>query len=131
MTGPLNGLATVIHRTAVDHGFWPEEGRNFGEIIALAHSELSEALEEHRAGRPNVWFKHTEDCAGSRCTWPLVPDYDKCSCNPKPEGAGVELIDTIIRCLDSLGNMDIDIDQTLLAKMEYNNRRAYKHGKKY
>ena len=35
-----------IHENAVAHGWWIED-RDFGEICALIHSELSEALEEY------------------------------------------------------------------------------------
>jgi hypothetical protein len=42
----LNEFAKEIHQNAVEHGWWDTK-RTFGEIIALCHSELSEALEEH------------------------------------------------------------------------------------
>lgn len=45
----LSELVKDIHQNAVKHGWWEEE-RSFGEIIALCHSELSEALEEYRKG---------------------------------------------------------------------------------
>lgn len=104
----LNALAQEIHENAKEHGWWESE-RNFGEIIALCHSELSEALEEERAGNPVVW--HGE--------------------NGKPEGAYVELIDCVIRILDYLGHVDADPEEIIREKMEYNKERPYKHGKRF
>ena len=104
----LNELAKAINDNAIAHGFWDEE-RNFGEMIALMHSELSEALEEHREGRPVEWFQS----------------------NGKPEGVAVELADCMIRILDTMLSLGVDIDSVVARKMVYNASRPYKHGKAY
>jgi hypothetical protein len=129
--GPLNELARDIHRIAKEHGFW-EADRNFGEIIALIHSEASEALEEHREGRPVHYVPvHQQGCpfSGEGLTPSTAAPCGLSTC--KPEGAAVELGDVIIRCLDALRSMGVDIDAIVGEKIAYNDARPYKHGKAY
>lgn len=93
-------MMAEIHENAQKHGWW-EEDRQYGEIIALIHSELSEALEEHRDSKP------------------LVYDGE----NGKPEGCAVELIDAVIRILDYLGRVEMVFggeDLTLEGLMDQN-----------
>ncbi len=110
--GPLNDLARAIHQNAVDHGWWDKD-RNFAEVIALCHSELSEALEEYRNGQPPVYYPQATDAARG-----------------KPEGQAVELADCIIRILDYCGRAGLDMDAILREKHEYNKGRPYRHGHK-
>lgn len=103
----LNEWAQEIHENAVAHGWWDEE-RSFAEVVALCHSELSEALEADRAGEPLIYYK-----------------------DGKPEGAAVEMADCIIRILDWCGRNRIPIEGVVLNKHQYNKTRPYKHGKRY
>lgn len=110
-------LAKEIHQNAVDHGFWPAEGRNFGEMIALIHSEASEALEAHRSRKPAFYMEAQA----------YGPD--------KPEGTLVELWDVVIRCADTMFEIaereGLDLDHIGRVKMLYNESRPHKHGRKY
>lgn len=45
----ITELVRNAHENAVNKGFW-DKPREFGTMIALIHSELSEALEAHRQG---------------------------------------------------------------------------------
>ena len=126
----LNKLRDEIHQNAVEHGWWEEE-RSFGDIIALCHSELSEALEEYRKGfEPReIYYKCTKDYDCSLFVSTIENDCDKCDKN-KPEGIPTELTDVIIRILDYCGKEGIDIEEAIRIKHEYNKTRPYKHGGK-
>lgn len=115
----MNKFAAEVHQNAVEHGWWDEE-RSFGEIIALCHSELSEALEEYRAKRGMVWYACTEGDQEHPCR--PEDEYDcqkfgkEVECeyrSKKPEGIAVELADCIIRILDWFGKDGADTDDLL------------------
>lgn len=124
----LSELAADINANAVAHGFWDEE-RNFGEMVALMHSELSEALEEHRAGKPAEYVVHAIGCPYFDLEEELSLIAFGCKC--KTEGTAVELVDCLIRILDTLHSFGVDIDGVVARKMAYNASRPYKHGKAY
>lgn len=104
----INDFMQEVHENAVAHGWWDEE-RTFGDIIALCHSELSEALEEYRKGYEvdEMYYKGF-----------------------KPEGVSLELADCIIRILDYCGHEGIDIENAIKIKHKYNKTRPFRHGNK-
>lgn len=83
--------ATEIHTTACEKGWWGEKAdpttvkvaqRNYGELMMLSVSELSEALEDYRKGLDVKALTTAAD--------------------GKPEGFPSEIADTVIRLLDNL-----------------------------
>ena len=110
----LNDWAKEIHKNAVDHGWWDDEPE-FPTIIALCHSELSEALEEYRNRQPNFSILRGD-----------VPAKD----DGKPVGVAVEMADCLIRILDWFGGEGVDVEFVLQAKHDFNRTREYRHGGK-
>lgn len=101
----IKHAAAIAHETAVDAGWYqdPKTGRpinrNFGEVVALMHSELSEALEADRKG--------------------LMDDK-----LPHRDGREVEFADLIIRVLDTAAALNLDVAGALIEKNRYNRQRA-------
>ena len=104
----INKLVKEAYENAIAHG-WLDNPRSFGDIIALIHSELSEALEEYRNKKSFTEIYYEKD---------------------KPCGIPTELADVIIRIFDACGEYGIDLEEAIKIKMEYNKPREYKHGNK-
>jgi len=106
----LNAYGDHIHSWAKQKGWW-ENPRPVPELLALLHSEISEALEEYRM--PGKFE-------------PSKIRYVK----GKPEGFGVELADVFIRLMDMSNALGIDMEKMVQVKMDYNSTRPYRHGNK-
>lgn len=116
----INAAMDLAHETATNAGWYtnPKTGeqiqRNFGEVLALMHSELSEALEADRKG--------------------LMDDK-----LPHRDGREVEFADLIIRVLDTSAALGFDIGRAIIEKNRFNKNRedhklknrAEAGGKKY
>lgn len=97
--------AAVVNTIAHQKGWW-DVPREDGTAVALMHSELSEALDYMRNGNPPS--DH-------------IPEYS---------GVEEELADVIIRIMDYAAEKGYDVGRALLAKIEYNAQREYRHGGK-
>lgn len=114
----INEFSDEAHENAVAHGWWEKEP-SFGDLIALCHSELSEALEEYRKGG-------TQGQKSDR----YHRDVLRYSDEGKPEGILPELADVILRILDMCGKNGWDIGRAIIEKHDFNVTRPYKHGGK-
>lgn len=111
----IKQLTEQIHQDAISKGWYEGMPTTFPEFLALCHSELSEALELFRDGNKVSRFstKETEKFGVT-----------------KPFGIPIELADCIIRILDGCGYYDIDIQEAIKQKMQFNKTRDYRHGNK-
>jgi NTP pyrophosphatase (non-canonical NTP hydrolase) len=116
----FDDMAEEVHAMARRKGWWNVEiisgqRRNDAELIALMHSELSEALEAIRA----------------KDDFPDRPDLGAAS-DKIPEFLGIEeeYADAIIRIMDHAHARGLNIGEALVAKMFFNEGRPYRHGDK-
>ena len=101
----LNSMVAECHGRSVRAGWYNDLKtgdpltRNVGEMLALVHSEVSEALEGHRK---NLNDSHL----------------------PARKAIEVELADAVIRIFDLAGYLNLDLGGAYAEKLIYNARRA-------
>lgn len=126
----IKELVEKAHANAQAHGFYDEK-TEIGTKIALIHSELSEALEEERSGKPQLYYNCVDGTVCRKFTDGSCNDEECDIMNPKPEGIASELADVVIRVADLCGYLDIDLEKIIVEKMAYNESRPYKHGRAF
>lgn len=102
----INWYVDKAHSQAIKSGWW-ENPRSSLEIYALIHSEISEGVEEVRKGTDPIYYE-----------------------GPKPQGELIELADAVVRIMDYCGYKGWDLESAIKLKMDYNETRPYRHGKK-
>lgn len=114
----IKRLCESAYETALAKGWWVDRDASdpvvLGSLLALIHSEVSEALEDVRNG----YFSHYIDGNG------------------KPCGLMSELADIAIRVFDLSEKLRLtglcsqSLGEAIIQKMLYNDTRSYKHGNK-
>lgn len=131
----MEKIRDLCHKNAVEKGFWDEGEQyidvssekvktkpwNFGEKVALIHSELSEMFEAWRKG-----IKESDK--DIKILDSSIRDKDGCPEYRRITAIEEEMADTFIRLFDLCGKLDIDVGRVILAKMEYNKGRSHMHG---
>jgi hypothetical protein len=123
-------LQARVHKVSQDKGWWEAE-RTVGDLIALMHSELTEALEEYREGRGpgDVYYTCQELDAEGRVVTTKVAESRR-EIPPgtlvRPEGVAVQLGDCVIRILDFCARWGVDLESLLDEKVAYNERFPYR-----
>lgn len=107
LTASIEELCEICRNDATANGWW-EKPRSEAELIALMHSELSEALECVREDEPDLYF----DDAG------------------KPLGKMSEYADVLIRIFDAVGDKGDELAEAVRKKILFNRTRGHRHGGK-
>jgi hypothetical protein len=147
----IKELQRLAYENAQAKGF---TDTTFPDWISNLHSEVSEAWEEYRAGKPldvnmQQWtlpadFPYTVELTddGYRVISPILGEPHhmdeeqfknllRANKIPlKPIGIPSEVADIVIRAADMAERCGFDLQAAIAEKMEYNRLRAYRHGGK-
>ncbi|AVO25103.1 pyrophosphatase [Rhodococcus phage Finch] len=125
-------LADRVHLNATEKGW--HEPRSFGDAMVMVHAEVTEAIDEYRAGHDyhEVYYSYeVEDPSGTKYRMKTDQSHrvvDGDLVPNKPEGTGVEMADAVIRLLDEMVERGVPIERVFREKIAYNETRSYRHG---
>ena len=102
----VNKWCWYVHLVAKTKGWW-RPVQSIEKILVNIHSEVSEASEQARIGKYEMYYEEA-----------------------KPEGVQAELADVVIRVMDYFEHKGWNLNATIRAKMKYNETRPYRHGNK-
>jgi len=133
----INELSKEIHSNNKAKGFYDSE-RNIGEMLALIHSEVSEALECDRHNKyysncveEQKWFIDGMADKNYGHTFNDDSFFKEQFENRVKNSFEDELADIMIRVMDLAAFKGVNLESHIKAKMRYNALRPHKHGKKY
>lgn len=111
----INYWVASAKANAEDKGFydslksWPKEAAVM-TLLALIHTEVSEAVEDVRSGKSLDSFYYEDG---------------------KPVGFASELADIALRLFTLCGFLGVDLESAIKAKQQHNATRPYLHKKKF
>lgn len=118
----LRAIAEQMHMCSKTHGF-RSDWLNVPEKLMLIITEMSEAMEAYRQIKPLLLTMMANNEKGV----PLPAELEDSVKHVK--NFREEMADTLIRLLDLMYALDIDIESVTASKMATNELREHKHGK--
>lgn len=130
-TAVLRDYGRMFNENAVEKGFVvPGHPRSMDRIVSLLHSEISEAYEQFRDGRPTLYVFGPAGEAIELGPSLSVDDLMRVAGGRKFEGVAAEFADLFIRLLQSSEELGVDLASAVEAKHLYNRTRPHMHGGK-
>lgn len=126
----IRSYAGMFNDNSIEKGFVvPGQPRSMDRIVALLHTEISEAYEEFRMGTPPLYVVR-DGAMVLPMKDAVVDDVMEAWEWRKPEGVAAEFADLFIRLLQSAEELGINLAQAVEAKHLYNRTRPFMHGGK-
>ncbi len=110
---PLHAIdvfADDIHKISIQHGYW-KDNISFPHIVALCHSELSQALNEFQEDNEELYYYDNDG--------DISTDFDRYDDGMKLGGIAAELADCMLIIFDWFAANGIDVSMVLGGKKAF------------